>query len=97
MISHLNEDLQDLIKGIQQLHAVEGWTLLAALQDTTVPSKQSHSREQLQLIYTPTHLPLEYGYHKIDNSNLAFQLPHMFKYKEMLHKKLLMSPFRNAN
>lgn len=97
MISHLNNDLHDPIKGILQLHTLTGWTPLAASQDTTVLLEQSHTWEQLQLIYTPTHHSLEYGYHKTDNSNLAFQLPHMFKFKEMLHKKLLMSPFRNAN
>lgn len=95
MINHLKEDLQDLIERI--LHMLKGWTSLAALQDTKVLSDQPHTWEKLQLIYTPTHHALEYGYHKRDNSNTAFQLSHMFKYKEMLHKKLSMSPFRNAN
>lgn len=97
MISHLKKDLQDLIEGILQFHTLKGWTLLAALQDTKVLSDQPHTREQLQLIYTPTHHALEYGYHKRDRSNTAFQLSHMSKYKEMLHKKVFMRPFRNAN
>lgn len=57
MISHLNEDLQDLIKGIPQFNTLKGWTLLAALQDTTAPSEQSHTREQLKLIYLYTYPP----------------------------------------
>lgn len=97
MISHLKKYFQDLIEGILQLNTLKGWTLFAALQDTKVLSDQPHSREQLELIYTPTRHALEYGYHKRDNSNTAFQLSHMLKYKEMLHKKLFMSPFRNAN
>lgn len=57
MISHLNEDLQDPIEGILQLHTLKGWTPLAALQDTTVLSEQSRTWEQLQLIYLYTYPP----------------------------------------
>lgn len=89
--------MQDLIEGILQFHTLKGWTLLAALQDTKVHSHQPHTREQLQLTYTPTHPALDYGYHKRDSSNTASQLSHTFKYKEMLHKKLFMRPFRNAD
>lgn len=53
MVSYSNKDLQDLVEETLPLHTLK----VAALQDTTVLSEQSHTWEQLQLIYLSTYPP----------------------------------------
>lgn len=97
-MSRLNEDLQDPMEEILQLHSLKSWTLLPALQDTTVLSDQSHTQKQLQHLHLYTYPPSTgTRVSNTDNSYLAFRPSRTSKYKEMLCEKLLMSPFRNAN